>query len=195
MTKRTSLFQYLDVIVIFLLGLFFIIFPSFMIEWIGLILCGYLLLKALLCFLIPIIGTYQGILYLVLSLLSFIFWKFLITFIVVLLGVILVIAGLNKLLSLYSKSHNIKAWLLSFIVCLLEICGGVAIIITSLSNADNILGYIIGAILIIVAISKLISQIHIQKKDSPYEQVTHDKHKNEDAIDAEIVSENTTDAE
>ncbi len=198
MKKRTNLYQYFDIIVIFLIGLFFIIFPDFMIKWIGLLLGGYLLLKSILGFFFPLfipLGIYQSTVYLVLGILSFVFWEFFVQFITILLGIILVISGINKILSLYRVSHNIKTWLFAFIVHLLEVIGGIAIFIASLSDAKNVLGIIIGVILLIVALSLLASQIKNDKGELDALKVEKKKHQDAEVIEAEIVSENTKDAE
>lgn len=190
---KKFLSTYLDIIIAFVIGVLFLIFPGNMINWIGLLLGGYLLIKGILYLALPIYGPismYQSISYLIFGLLTLLLWKFMITFIVALLGLYLIITGLNKFITLYHSSHNIKKFLISFIVYILEICGGLAIFITSFTNATNVLGIMIGIVFIIIALSSTISQYTMGKKDH----FTSDKKiTKESVIDAEIVSETSKD--
>ncbi len=190
---KKFLSAYLDIIIAFIIGVLFLIFPGSMINWIGLLLGVYLIIKGTLGLVLPIynpINMYKSISYLIFGLLTLLLWKFMITFIVALLGLYLIVAGVNKFIILYHSSHNIKKFLISFIVYTLEICGGLAIFITSLTNATGVLGIMIGIVFIIIALSSIISQYSIDKKE-PF---SNDKKITKEAvIDAEIVSETSKD--
>lgn len=190
---KKFLSAYLDIIIAFIIGVLFLIFPNSMINWIGLLLGAYLLIKGILYLALPIYGPvsmYQSISYLIFGLLTLLLWKFMINFIVALLGLYLIITGLNKFVTLYHSSHNFKKFLISFIVYILEICGGFAIFITSFTNATKVLGIMIGIIFIIIALSSTISQYSMDKNNHF---TTDKKITRESVIDAEIISETSKD--
>lgn len=186
----------IDSIFLLIVGILFIILPSKMIELIGLILGIYLLIKALIGYLLPHIFPLSRLsagINAFLGILCLLLWGFLVKFIMVLLGVILLGNGIS---SLSKTSFNLKdkSSLLNTILGIIITLCGASILVTSLMNAGHVLGIIAGVILIIIAILSFIKTF-TNKNDNEYaEQSTSTKRvRNEtEIIDVEIVSEKHT---
>ena len=187
--KTTELF---DSIFLFIVGILFVILPSKMVEWIGLIIGIYFILKAVIGYffpnIFPLLKLSAGT-NLFLGILSLLLWGFLVKFIMLLIGIILLGNGLSLLTKKPLSFKNRETYLPTIISILMTV-SGIIIFIASLANAGHILGLITGIILIIISIIMFINLLKKKENETFVEEPQTKVETQADVIDAEIISEN-----
>lgn len=191
---KIKLSDCIDSVFLLIIGILFLVFPTQMINWIGLIVGIYFIGKALIGFLFPLIFPLSRIsagINLCIGILCLVLWGLFLKFIMILMSIILLGEGLTSLTKTPLDLKNKKTYLPN-ILAILETLFGVTIFVTAIINVENVLGILSGITLIILAVVTFINSEYGKNNDSINDN-NNDKIKfKSDVIDAEIVSEKHT---
>lgn len=186
--------DYIDSIFLLIIGVLFLIFPTQMINWVGLIVGIYFIVKALIGILFPLVFPLSRIsagINMIIGILCLVLWGLFLKAIMILMSIILLGEGLTSLTKTPLNLKDKNTYLPN-ILALLETLFGVTIFVTAIIDAENVLGILSGIVLIILAATSFINTIYGNKH-----YVFNDKQdtrikSNSDVIDAEILSEKHT---
>lgn len=191
---KIKISDYIDSIFLLIIGVLFLIFPAQMINWVGLIVGIYFVVKALIGILFPLVFPLSRIsagINMIIGILCLVLWGLFLKAIMILMSIILLGEGLTSLTKTPLNLKDKNTYLPN-ILALLETLFGVTIFVTAIIDAENILGILSGIVLIILAATSFINTIYGNKH-----YVFDDKQdtrikSNSDVIDAEILSEKHT---
>ncbi len=191
---KIKLSDCIDSVFLLIIGILFLVFPSQMINWIGLIVGIYFIGKALIGFLFPLIFPLSRIsagINLCIGILCLVLWGLFLKFIMILMSIILLGEGLTSLTKTPLDLKNKKTYLPN-ILAILETLFGVTIFVTAIINAENVLGILSGITLIILAVITFLNSACGKSNDSTNDNNSDRIKFKSDVIDAEIVSEKHT---
>ncbi len=191
---KIKLSDYIDSIFLLIIGVLFLIFPTRMINWVGLIVGIYFIVKALIGILFPLVFPLSRLsagVNLFIGVMCLVLWGFFLKFIMILMGVILLGEGLTSLTKTPLNLKDKNTYLPN-LLALLETLFGVTIFVTAIVDAENVLGILSGIVLIILAVTSFINaiygnQYHVFGNNSDARIKS-----NADVIDAEILNEKHT---
>lgn len=191
---KIKISDYIDSIFLLIIGVLFLIFPTQMINWVGLIVGIYFVVKALIGILFPLVFPLSRIsagINMIIGILCLVLWGLFLKAIMILMSIILLGEGLTSLTKTPLNLKDKNTYLPN-ILALLETLFGVTIFVTAIIDAENVLGILSGIVLIILAATSFINTIYGNKH-----YVFDDKQdtrikSNSDVIDAEILSEKHT---
>lgn len=186
--------DFIDSIFLLVVGILFLVFPSTMINYVGLIIGIYFIIKALIGYFLPHIFPLSRLsagINLFLGFICLLLWGFFLKFIMLMLGIILLGDGLTKLTGNHFKFKDKKTYLPTVLAVIESLCG-LTIFITSLTNAGNTLGILTGVVLVLLSIILFIGNIIKGKSTYEYDEPEIKVETKTDVFDAEIISEKHT---